>query len=412
MTRHQWIEVAALGSLAGIFFILPIYAPQGVDFFAVAFFLLGSLLIEQRDIDVADWTGRRPFVFACAALILAIPFVSATCSANGFKAQVGSGVYLAAAPAALFLVASRARFHLVGRDAIGRLLLVAIFAGLIPATIYGLLVTATPPARFYLPGQPALNIASVYFSGMSAITLNLTADLPRRGRILGYFAVCALLVLGLLTASRTFIVSTAVILGVYVFTIRHRKTLLREMAAIVGITLSMLAASFFAFRGSLARLFERHEFGFFDGRLQTWSDGWTLFRRYPLCGIGPSTFYNVSLNPLYVERTQAGIPFMPFYHAHNVFLNTLAEGGLIVGVLLIVMIAAAIYGCVKVLRAEPKSPFGLIAVAILLMFLLIGLFENTLVRPVTFTLAIFLGLAMNVTWRPSATAISPGEAKQ
>ena len=46
--------------------------------------------------------------------ILAIPFISGACSANGFKAQVGSGVYIAAAPPALFLVASKARFHLVG----------------------------------------------------------------------------------------------------------------------------------------------------------------------------------------------------------------------------------------------------------------------------------------------------------
>ena len=160
-----------------------------MDYFAVAFFLLGSLLIDKNDIEAADWTGRRPFVFACAALILAIPFVSGACSANGFKAQVGSGVYIAAAPAALFLVASKARFHLVGPEAIGRLILAAIFAGLIPATIYGLMVTATPPARFYLPGQPALNIAAVYMSCMSVITLYLTADLGRAARMVGYVAV-------------------------------------------------------------------------------------------------------------------------------------------------------------------------------------------------------------------------------
>ena len=410
MTHRRRIEIATLGSLAGIFVILPVYAPQGVDVFAVAFFLLGSLLIDKSDIEASDWTGRRPFVFACAALILAIPFVSGACSANGFKAEVGSGVYIAAAPAALFLVASRARFHLVGPEAIGRLILAAIFAGLIPATIYGLMVTATPPARFYLPGQPALNIAAVYMSCMSVITLNLTANLGRRLRMVGYVAVLALLMLGLLTASRTFIVSTAVILAVYVFTMRHRKTLLREMMALIGIVLAFTAASLFAFRGSLARLFESQQYGFFDGRLQTWSDGLELFRRYPLCGIGPHTFFNVALNPLYVERAQKGIPFDAFYHAHNVYLNTLAEGGVILGVLLVVMIAAAIYGCTTILRANPENPFGLIALAMLVMFLVIGLFENTMVRPLLFMLAIFLGLGMNVTWRGRPAAISPTAA--
>ncbi len=412
MTFHRWIEIAALGSLAGIFFILPIYAPQGVDIFAVAFFLLGSLLIDKHDIEVADWTGRRPFVFVCAALTLAIPFISGACSVNGFRAQVGSGVYVVAAPAALFLVASKARFHLVGADGVRRLILAAIFVGLVPATIYSLLVAAPPPERFHLPGQPALNIASVYLSGMSVITLYLTADLSRRARIAGYVAVCALLVLGLLTASRTFIVSTAVILGVYAFTIRHRKALLREMAAIIGVTLAMLAASLFAFRGSLARLFEQHHYGFFDGRLQTWADGWELFRRYPLCGIGPSTFYDVSLNPLYIERTQQGIKFVPFYHAHDILLNTLAEGGIILGVLLIVMIAAAIYGCVIILKKDPGNPFGLIAAAFIVTFLVIGVFENTLVRPVLFPLAIFIGLGMNVTWRGRPPGVSSGEARR
>ena len=411
MTLHRWIERAALGSLAGIFFILPVYAPQGVDFFAVAFFLLGSLLIDRQDIEAADWTGRRPFVFACSAVILALPLLAGSCSANGFRAQVGSGVYMAVAPAALFLVASKARFHLVGAEGTRRLILMAIFVGLIPATIYALAVTATPPARFYLPGQPALNIASVYLSGMSVITLYLTADRGRRVRIAGYVAVCALLVLGLLTASRTFIVSTALVLGVYAFTMRHRREVLHEIAAVSGVVVAFLAASLFAFRGSLARLFEQHHYGFFDGRLQTWADGWELFRRYPVCGIGPHTFYNVSLNPLYVERVQNGVDFVPFYHAHNIVLNTLAEGGLIVGALLLVMIAAAIYGCVAILRREPGNPFGLIAVALTVMLLVIGLFENTLVRPVLFPLAIFLGLGMNVTWRKPG-GLSPGEARR
>ena len=412
MTLHRWIEIATLGSLAGIFFIFPIYTPQGADFFAVAFFLLGSLLIDHRDIEVAHWTGRRPFVFACAAVILALPLIAGTCSVNGFKAQVGSGVYEAAAPAALFLVASKARFRLVGPKGIERLILAAIFVGLIPATIFAFLVTAPPPARFYLPGQPALNIAAVYLSGMSAVTLTLTTNLTRHARVIGYVAVCALLVLGLLTASRTFIVSTAVVFAAHVFNIHRRKVLLRETAAVIGVILAFTAASLFAFRGSLARLVEPQQFGFFDGRLQTWADGLELFRRYPLCGIGHNAFHDETLNPLYVERIEQGIPFAPFYHAHNVFLNTLADGGIILGLLLAVLLAAAIYGCRLILKDDPENPFGLIAVTFLAMFFVIGMFENTMVRPVIFSLALFLGLGMNVTWRGRPSGLSPGAARQ
>ena len=408
MARARWIEIAALASLAGVFAILPIYAPQGVDFFAVAFFLLGSLLIDQRDIDAAGWTGRRPFVFACAALILAIPFVTGVCSVNGFQAQIGSGVYEAAAPPALFLVASKARFRLVGPSDVRRLILTAILVGMIPAAIYGFINTGARSSPFFMPGQPATNIAAVHLSCVSAVILILTADLDRRARILGYIAVLFLFVLGLLTASRTFIVSMAVAIGVYVFLIRHRRVLLREALTIMGAVLAISAASFFAFRGSVTRLFEQQPLGFFDGRLQTWADGWQLFRSYPVCGIGPHTFYDTSLNPLYVEWSRKGVSYIPFYHAHNILLNTLAEGGVILGVLLLALTAAAIYGCYAILKDNPENRFGQIAVALLAVFLVVGTFENTLVRPVVFPLALFLGLGMNVTWRGSLRAQKPG----
>ena len=408
MTLHRWIEIGALGSLVGIFFIIPIYAPQGVDFFAVAFFLLGSLLIDQRDIDAASWAGRRPFVFACAAVILAIPFGSAVCSVNGFASQVGSGVYLTAAPPALFLVAAKARFNLIGQDGVKRLILAAIYIGLIPATIYALTTFATPPRRFYLPGQAALNITAIYLSCVSVITLVLTVNLDWRRRMLSYVVFLALTTVGLLTASRTFLVSAALVLGVYAIVIRRRKTLLREMAMMTAVVAAILAASSLAFQGSLARLLKQQPLGFLDGRLDSWADSWTLFRKYPWCGIGPSTFHSIVLNPLYAERVRDHIRFYPFYHAHNILLNTLAEGGVIVGALLVVLVAATIFGCYTILKNNPEAPFGLIAAALLTIFLVVGLFENTLVRPVLFPLAILLGLGMNVTWRAPLEAKSPG----
>ena len=405
------MEIAALASLSGIFAITSIYTPQGVDFFAVAFFLLGSLLIDQRDIEAADWTGHRPFVFACAAVILIIPLVAGAYSANGFKSQVGSGVYIAAAPPALFLVAQKARYHLIGRTGVKYLILFGIFVGLIPAAIYSLVVLGIPSQRFFLPGQPALNIVSVYLSCVSAITLMLSIDLSRRARVAGYLAVVAMFALGLLTASRTFIVSELVVLVAYALAIRHNKVLLKEMAAMAVVLVPLLAASYFAFRGSLTRLFQDRPLGFFDGRLRTWADGWELFRRYPLFGIGPNTFYSQQLNPLYVERSREGIAYFPFYHAHNVFLNVLAEGGVAVGLLLVALIGAAVYGCYRILQNDPDDQFGLIAVTLLAVFLIIGLFENTMVRPVIFPLAIFLGLGLNVTWRGALQVEASGRVR-
>ena len=407
MTVYRWIEIGTLGSLAGIFAIFPVYTPQGVDYFAVTFLLLGSLLIEQRDIDGADWTGRRPFVFACSAVILAVPFVSGVFSVNGFNSQIGSGVYLTAAPPALFLVASKARFHLVGPGTVKRLILAAVFIGLVPAAIYALSTTSRPPREFSLPGQPAFNIVAVYISCAIAITLILMTGLSRRSRILGYVAVLALLALGWMTASRTFVASIAIVFGVYALGIRRHKMLRRELFAFIGVAAVTVAVSLWAFRRVLVRILRHQPSDFFDGRLQSWADAWELFRRYPLFGIGPSTFYNISLNPLYIERTQHHIKYHAYYHAHDIFLNTLAEGGLLLGVLLLALIAAAIYGCYLILRDNPENPFGQIAVTLVLIFLVVGLFENTIIRPVIFPLAIFLGLGMNVTWNDPPRASNP-----
>ena len=330
------------------------------------FFLLGSLLIDERDIEAADWTGRRPFVFACAAVILAIPFIGGACSANGFRSQIGSGVYFAAAPPALFLAASKARFHLIGPRGMKSLILVSTFVGLVPGAIYQL-VTNPPSSKFYLPGQPAANIAAVYLSCVAVIILYLTSGFERRARFLAYLVVFALLALGLLTESRTFLASTAIALCIYTFTVRHKKVLLHEMLTVIAMIVAILVASFFTFRSGFTRLLTEQSSNFFDGRLQTWSDGWALFRRYPLCGIGPHTFYNQQLNPLYIERDKLGISYYPFYHAHNIFLNTLAEGGIITGILLLVLIAAAIYGCYAILRDDPGNQFGLLAVALMAM---------------------------------------------
>lgn len=405
---RAWIEVAALGSLAGLFAIISLYDPQGIDVLAVAFFLLASLLIDPRDIDAAPWTGRRPFVFGVGFLLLAIPFVSNACSANGLLSRSGSGIYDAVAPAALFLAASQARFHRVGPRDVRRVIVAGIFVGLIPAAIYGLIVTHGQGVPFTLPGQRAVNVLSVYLSVVSAIALILAAPLTLRWRVLAYLVTLVLLVLGLMTESRTFLASTAVVLAVYALAIRRQKDLWRELVAIAGAAAAVLLASLVVLHSGVARLMEAQPLGFFDGRLQTWSDAWTLFRRYPLCGIGSHTYYDQLLNPLYAERTRLGISYIPFYHAHDILLNTLAEGGLILGLLFVVMVAAAIYACTLILRRDPQDRFGWIAVALIALFLIVGTFENTLVRPVVFPLAIFLGLGLNVTWRrPEAQPAAP-----
>lgn len=75
------------------------------------------------------------------------------------------------------------------------------------------------------------------------------------------------------------------------------------------------------------------------GRIYIWKSALLIIRDYPILGTGPNTF-NILLYTIYRQPKleKFGPTYLKQWHAHNIFLNTAAENGIINMVLLILLI--------------------------------------------------------------------------
>ena len=87
-----------------------------------------------------------------------------------------------------------------------------------------------------------------------------------------------------------------------------------------------------------------------------WRAALATWQRYPVCGIGIDNYHLVNLERLKAWRAEAGKDFQaaqyfPYVHAHSVYINTLAERG-IIGALALGAVLAAWLLCL--IRYRPR----------------------------------------------------------
>jgi len=133
-----------------------------------------------------------------------------------------------------------------------------------------------------------------------------------------------------------------------------------------GLVAMVVLASAYANLGGLAmRLQETTERGEW-GRPVIWHDTWRMVSDFPLTGVGAGAFERAML--VYQE----GSRLFFFNHAHNEYLQLLAEGGLLIAVPAAIAVLAAIVLMLKSLGADRSPIFwvragascGLLAVAV------------------------------------------------
>ena len=186
---------------------------------------------------------------------------------------------------------------------------------------------------------------------------------PReRGRWLGGAAyVLILLNLGF-SSSRGGLLSAGAALVLLAFYLWHRR-LRRELYSL-GRGAMVAVACYFALQGLLAVLrwsqglenplslnvLERglEVSGTLAKRMVFWKTAWAIFLDHPFTGTGPWTYRVVY--PFY-ESTYAELAA----HAHNLFLQTFSEQGLVGGVLLLLVVAGLVRAGGRVL-GKPDSP--------------------------------------------------------
>jgi O-antigen ligase len=127
-------------------------------------------------------------------------------------------------------------------------------------------------------------------------------------------------------------------------------------------------------------------------RIQLWRGGFLMFFNYPLIGIGWMNF---------ASRISAFIDWreLPTDHAHNIYLSTLAETGLIGFILLFAPIAIVFRRSAKSCRSDTASLAGLLGLTV---FLVHGLVDLAIYSPqAMLAFGVALGLASRANFRPT-----------
>jgi O-antigen ligase len=181
-----------------------------------------------------------------------------------------------------------------------------------------------------------------------------------------------LMMVGLLgSLSRSGIFAAGIGLTMFIVLSQARATSGRAAAGVAASVIAVVAfASMYANLGALAvRMQETTELGEW-GRPVIWRDTVAMIRDFPLTGVGAGAFKRGML--VYQEGSRQFF----FNHAHNEYLQLVAEGGLLLAVPAALAIVAGVVAIAARLRADHSAVFwirigaiaGLIAAAIQSIF--------------------------------------------
>jgi len=342
--------VVAYASLA-LFGFVPMFAAWTLSFF-IPFFAVGNALLKVGLVAtllslLVTWLSAAPAMRARARagapfLIVALVFLAwlaattiwapdaALAVSQLWKYAISAGVFAALVVA-------------VGSKGGVRLIAAAFVAGAALTALCGLFGVSGGPVNS-LPGQSRIqggagdpNVLAAAVLAAAALAGGLLPGTRRpasRLLLLAAIAVFGLTLAG--TESRGGAIAAAVVLVAALLVMKRRRR------AVFGLAIGGLVAAaawFAASPGGFERLTNFNDHG--NGRDELWRIAWEMFAAHPLQGVGLANF--VPQAPDYVLHPGA----LQFIHliiekpvvVHNVFLQFLAETGL-VGLLLFLTLVA------------------------------------------------------------------------
>lgn len=377
------VEILLAASIAAMLIMFPFSeAISSQLFFVVCFFAL--VLFDS------SLTRIRSRLILLMLLLLAVATVvaSAACSLGGFYGSTWYFLQRYVYPVAVFLILANAQLRYLTDKIVAAVMIGGLVVGVCAAAPGAVYVSRTTFTPLHFPGIPALNHSAAYVCFAMTGLLIAASRLRRQPLpILFYTLGAAFVLVGFLTRSRSFLLGVVSVVGGNLFLLRGNRAPLREaLLGVAGLAAAAIVAML-TFSDALTRML-RNLFGdFFHGRLEIWSDALTLFSRYPACGIGLGRFRDEAFNPVYVERASGEF----YQHGHNIFLNSLAEGGLLLFVAVAAVIFAGAVFVVSELRANPESPLVRLQLMISGVFLLVGMLDDTIVPMLALVPAIALG---------------------
>lgn len=209
---------------------------------------------------------------------------------------------------------------------------------------------------------------------------------------LGFFTISLTGSRGALLSIWTSLILLIVISFIRFFKTKNKKDYLRIFNFIIpfGISTIVTELIFDTLRVSYrtGQIFIRGS----ESRIEYWKDAIQAFIDYPFTGLGIGSWKIFSISYGNENMRDYVVP----YHAHNDFLQILAELGVLGGILAIIIITVPLYYLIKRALTDLHSKNSILSIYILL-FLLIYLIDSLLNFPIArpiqvFTFAIIFGI--------------------
>ena len=363
-------------------------------------------LATRRDAR-ADMLGAHPMITGLLVLFLSWALVSYSWSE--LPGDAVEAVYRLSLNAILFLIVYTA--VRTSRDAVR--VLTAFVIGATAAVAYGLVFGGVDPspygeaARLSSETQNANELASTLVAAfVLALGLAFAVKDSPAFRVLS-LAMAAFALFGIvLTVSRSGLVALGVAaLAAIVFSGRWRPRI-----TVVAVLVALSALLYFAFLAPEASRERVTEFEGGTGREDIWRVAWRMVEDKPLIGVGAGNFDNASIHYLIAPGGLLRDDFIVDTQkdAHNLYLETLAELGLI-GLLLLATLVIGLLGrCIAgIQQFERNGNLRMEILARAHLIAVIGLLASLFFSSDQYKKQLWLLLAMG----PALLAIARSEAR-
>jgi O-antigen ligase len=218
-----------------------------------------------------------------------------------------------------------------------------------------------------------VNVAVGQGGGANYLAMVLVTQIPflaikaqmgdRRERLFALVLLPVYVLCVVLTGSRAGLIALTICAAFIIYRSRHRIVGF-GIAALLGLlVVSFLPASQWErFKQGLGTAEDTERDGSAQSRIVLWGAGMRMFQESPLIGKGYGNFQ--ILSPQYAgiaagksaEKFDAGKGQRGFV-AHSTWVQTLAEGGIVVGVPFFAMLLVAAFGVQRVLRMKLPEPY-------------------------------------------------------
>lgn len=183
--------------------------------------------------------------------------------------------------------------------------------------------------------------------------------------------ICFAMALGgiIFTSSRGAYIAAAI--SIFIFLLSNKRVFKKLLPFVAGLVVAVPLGLFLRYRNTPIGDFFQSD----SQRMNIWKYSFKMFLEHPIFGLGAGT-ENVHV----ILRDTYGIDR---HHAHNLFLQMLAEGGIIGGIFVITIIVLIVKGIIAIFRENDKKyrDYGVLYTSSLIGFTVMSIFEFTLQSP-------------------------------